>query len=164
MAQQLPKRGFTQNPTPTYDNQDVEDDKPSNPKVTVQANLDTVRGKARRYVEIRDQVKALTDDKDKLSEYLKSQAVSQGVKDGRSYVLELGDVTVKSLSVVKNVIDQVAAIKLLTAKKLMERCTMRVLDEAELAKCFQEGLIDMDEINKFTKEKITDRIDVTTPK
>jgi hypothetical protein len=158
-----PKRGGAKPASqPNYDNCDVDDEAPPLKPSTAQAPLDNVRGKARRYVDLRDKEKQTKKEKDELSTYLKSQAIAQGIKNGKSHVLDLGDIIVQNVAVPKNKVDQTKAAALLKSKGLLERCTVRVLSEEELTKCFQEGLIDMDEINSFTTEEVSFRIDVTT--
>lgn len=159
-----PKRAPTRPASePQYEHCDAGGDEPDVKKANdIQYPLYSVRGKARRYVDLRDKEKQTKKEKDELSTFLKNQAVSQGVKNGKSHVLDLGDIIVQNVAVPKNMVDQAKAAALLKSKGLLERCTMRVLDETELTKCFQEGLIGMDEINSFTTETISFRIDVTT--
>jgi hypothetical protein len=43
------------------------------------------------------------------------------------------------------------AITLLKKKGLLERCTKKVVDDSEIEKCFQEGLLDLDELKDITE-------------
>lgn len=123
-------------------------------------SLASITGKARRYVLIRDEEGRLKKEKEELSAILKDAAENLGEADGLSFKLRLDGVTVSKIGVVKNKIDHSKALAVLQKLGLEERCTTKVLNEKELELAFQEGLIGMDEINSFTTEEISYRIDV----
>jgi hypothetical protein len=128
--------------------------------------LQELSGKAIRYDQLGSQIKELEGPRKALSEELKAAAVELGAADPTKkgcFALELpGNITVTSTTPVKKVIDQEKALALLKERNLLERCTMRVLDEKALEVCFQEGLIDIEDINSFTvDEPQTPRIGVS---
>lgn len=108
-------------------------------------------GKAARYIDASTKIKPLEAEKKKLSAELKEGAVAYGIKDDKgTYTLEEGDYVIKSVASSANQIDIAKAIAVLTNLNLLERCTTRVVDEKQLEICFQEGLIDIEDINSFT--------------
>lgn len=127
---------------------------------SAQTQKEVLLGKARQYVLNRESAKKLAAEQAKLSATLKEGAATLGDRDGDSFHLLLGDIKVSQLAAVSHKVDQAEAIKILEDLDLLERCTTRVLNEQELEVVFQEGLIGIDEINSFTKEVISNRIDV----
>lgn len=115
--------------------------------IRVQALL----GKAARYLDASAKIKPLEAEKKRLSSELKEGAVALGTKDDKgTYTVEEGQYVIKSVASSSTVIDHAKAIAVLANLKLLDRCTTRVVDEKQLEICFQEGLIDIEDINSFT--------------
>lgn len=121
---------------------------------------DALLGRARQYLKMRKEIKAQEKIQAEISTELKEAAEQYGVADGHSFALDLDEIKVKKVGAVKNVVDIAKAVKRLKELDLLDRCTKRVLDEEALELAFQEGLIDMDDINGFTSETVSYRIDV----
>ena len=128
--------------------------------------LQELAGKAIRYDKLGSQIKELEGPRKALSSELKTAAVELGKPDPDKkgcYSLDLpGNVTVTSTTPIKKVVDQEKAVALLKERNLLERCTKTILDEQALEICFQEGLIDIEDINSVvSEEQQSPRVGVT---
>ena len=130
------------------------------PKRGTKITKEALRGKARRYLTLREQAKEIKSEQEALSAELKSSAEKYGVQEGRSFVLQLDDIKVSKVGAVSNKIDHAKAATVLASLGLLDRCTTRVINEKELELAFQEGLIGIDDIDSFTTETVSYRIDV----
>jgi hypothetical protein len=130
------------------------------PKAVVTANLDALNGKAVRYVILRDKLKELKKEQDGLSSELKSAAQEYGTKEKESFTLDTGDFIVAKQAKISRKIDQTKAMKVLDKVKLLERCTMRIVDSDAIAAAFQEGLISAADISSFISDDISYAISV----
>ncbi len=128
-------------------------------------NVSALEGKVIRYLEARKEETAAKNIKAELSKELKQAAVDLGVEENGSHTLELpGGSKIGNIRTVKNKVDPSKAEAVLKNLGIYDRCTKRILDESELERCFQEGLIDMAEIDSFTEEIESFRVDVRGPK
>ena len=121
-----------------------------------------IAGQAARYLDASDKIKPLDAEKKKLSGVLKEAAETYGTTDEKGVsTLEAEGFIVKKIATKKQVLNHAKAVEILREMNLLERCTMLVVDEKALEVCFQEGLIDLDTINKFaTEEEGTPRVSV----
>lgn len=113
-----------------------------------------IAGQAARYLNASENIKPYEAEKKKLSAVLKEAAETFGVTDDKgTSTLEAEGYTIKKIATKKQKIDHAKAVEILREMNLLERCTMLVVDEKALEVCFQEGLIDLDAINKFATEE-----------
>jgi hypothetical protein len=120
--------------------------------------LQQIAGKAARYTALSEQIKPLEKEKKSLSGDLKEAVSMYGAhekdQDGNptgSAKLELPGYTVAVITPKSEQVDHAIAVQELERLGLLERCTVRTLNEEALKIAFQEGLLDIDTINKFTK-------------
>ena len=123
-------------------------------------SLDAIAGKAERYDDLRKNEKKVKGQKDDLGKELKELALKLGVKEAKSHILEVPGFKIQHCGTTRNVVNQEEAAAVLRGLGLLERCSKTVLDEEALEQAFQEGLITIDEIESFTEEKVSYRLDL----
>lgn len=122
------------------------------PMQRVKALFDAMRGKASRYVAIRDEAKKSEAEKKKLSVELKEFITKYGTKkpDG-GYVLEDPSFDLRIKQPKSTTLDSDKVIPWLESKGLGGRCivTVKTVDIDSLEPAMQEGLIDRAEFSEF---------------
>ena len=115
-------------------------------------NVRVVSGKAARYISFRNQKKDIEEAMKPLSVELKDLATEYGeMNDSGTFVLEAGKHKIQSVCKKSNKVDQEALLKLLKGKGLLERCTMRSVNQEEVEACLAEGLLKFSDVQAITK-------------
>jgi len=142
---------------------------PKRPKASKKPNgmtLKKVAGRAAMYVEHRSQRDAADAEMKKIAPELKEFAEVLGAENDKgSFILKLANgLTVSKIAVNKDRVDEQAAIEVLKKNHVLDRCTKVSIDIKEVERCLEEGLIGVDDINKFTQTITSYRLDVRAKK
>lgn len=146
-----------------YDNQNAAS---KGQKTVGKPSMQAILGKAKRYIQLREEETAIKAQKTELGNELKILAQNEGaVDDNGSHVIRFpSGYTVANRAKKSQVVDHAKANEIFTKLGILERCTKRVVDESALELAFQEGLITLDQIESFTSEKVSYSVDVRGPK
>lgn len=123
----------------------------------------TLEGKVARYDQIRSQMKALSEEKDKLSKEIKEFAFKEGVKDSSgSYYCDNDEFVFGSVAKTVRKINQEKAIAFFKEMGYL-RCIKKVevVNEAMVERYLDEGKLTVEDLEDITDSTTTYSVSVT---
>ena len=121
---------------------------------------------AQEYTEISKQIKMLEETKKTLAEQIKEGSELNGAKDNKgSFYYTAGEYMLGKVASKKVTLDQEKTIDFLKQKDLYKQCVkpqvVEVIDEKELSKCVEQGIISQKEFESICNIQVTYRVSVT---